>query len=262
MLFRSDDTGKTSAYVSRAFKEQKEMDFHKHAEVFNQAQRYAEQGQDTPISIASTLTDSENKALKSRQEQIRSGKSVSTDVPLYYSLKALAAEKPDEFTKKNLGLYSAKLADREKNELIDLQNGMKSQDKRTREKLDNYESDSRIVNSALRDAKIKPTSSDGIEFNRVFDGKMRDFETKNRRKATDKEKTEIADQLLVTGEVNWGRDKPAFKFKGDETFKLGVDKETRQKLADALTEEGLPVTEANMTRKYAAYLRHKKQGGK
>jgi hypothetical protein len=253
-----DDTGRTAGYVDRIYKERKEIDYQKHASVFNEAQRYVESGKPVPLSMSSTLTTEENKSLERRRKQVESGAVVNTDVDTYYSLKALAAEKPNEFLKQQLGKYSDKLANAERKELDEIQQGLRNQDRRTKEKLDGYLTDRQIVNGALEEVKIKPNSPDATLFHSKIDEMVRRHQAETGNKASQEDIRKFSDELLIQGEISFGRDRRLFQVKPGQVFELDVDRATRKKIAEALEASGKKPTEQNIIRLYSEYQRAQK----
>lgn len=161
-----------------------------------------------PPAILTRLDAGARGVLEKYSRDLRLGRQPETNAAVYYGLKNLAAsdDTREAFSKENLAMYRADLADQEYSELAGLQAKIRKQGKAGAEKeLEGYRTEAQIVNDALTAAGIDTTpkagsraAGDVAAFRSLVDERLREIQRQSGRKATTKDVQGVVDDLLLS----------------------------------------------------------------
>lgn len=160
-----------------------------------------------PPSIWTSLTVGEKTALEQYAKR-KAGGGLQTDFAVFYRLFTQAAENPQAFAGENLMRYRHQLEDTEFKELVRLQASIRTDDREGANKvLDDFRTETQILNEALEIAGIDPTPPAGkrqteqqaavARMRREVADRVRLLQSSTGKKATNADVQAIADDVLT-----------------------------------------------------------------
>jgi hypothetical protein len=149
-----------------------------------------------PKAIWRALDGKDQIAVQDRERSLAKGQNVETDFEVYYALRTLAAEKPEEFQREDLRRYRGKLADAEFKQLVDRQTSG-SADGPDLEAM----SEDKQISLALTDLGLKDKAKVGL-FERAVRTEIGAEQKRLGRKLNSDERQRVIDRQLVEGEVD------------------------------------------------------------
>ena len=238
---------------------------------FKQADKLLAQSGDTdkiPRSLWNTFTATEQEKLEKLAKHKREGTEPETDWQEYYNLKQMASDPKlkDKFAQASIVKdYRDKLADPELKELIKLQTGVKNKDTDVQKLLDGFRGDQEIVNSAIKQLGISPTSTDKDELQTIIQLRKRvgdeqiKLQQATGKVATSKDMEAIVDKLMIQGvtEEGWFSDTRKRKFEllpGEQViYKMkDVPAEELAAIKFELSKRKIPITDEKILELYRA----------
>jgi hypothetical protein len=128
---------------------------------------------DLPVSMRTAMKTEHIKAFEQRKEQLLSGTSAPPNGQDFYNLRMMAAmpETKDDFLKKNLLVYAAKMPPNELSKLIEIQADLRNNTGKSDKMLGQFRTQNEVINSVLIANKIdvspKPGSDDAVMVERM-----------------------------------------------------------------------------------------------
>jgi hypothetical protein len=225
------------------------------------------------------FSQSERTGLMAYARSKKEGRDIDTDFSLYYGLRQMAVDDPNDFKSVNLAdpkyLNSLNKTDRET--MVDLQMKMRNGDGAIKSTLDGFRSDDSIVNDALKSMDINPNAKAGSRdaeraalFRRKVDEEIQRRQEATGKKATNKDTQEIADMFSIEGITKkntfWFDEKKRFFEVTPDNSEFEIKSDTipqsdRAKIEDALRRRNMPITEENILKLYGTKLRKLKSNG-
>ena len=219
-----------------------------------------------PESIPKTMRYDHRIKMMKYIETIASGKNIETSWPTYYELSKMAGdpERRNEFQGVNLNEYRTELADSEFKELVKIQTGLKSNDQKTKLKLDEIYSNTQVLNQRLENVNIKTNPKEGTDeakrltkFQQYVDQQVSEFKQTNGGVINKQQYLDIVDNSLREWVVDEGLffddKKLAFEVSPDDVG--DIPKEARQAITDELVKRNKKVTEEAIREWYLVGIR-------
>ena len=244
-----DVIDKARQFHNREFAQREQQRNYNQRQAGEQAYTLIRQGKDVPIGVRNAM---DPHAALTLEKQIATGSLAQTDWKTYAELRRESMDNPAEFAKKDLYKHFDKLAPKEREGLLDLQQRLGKKDG-----LDDVASLSQQISTAHNLLSFKASDA---EKKGKFDVAAREsvmLEEKKSGKPLDYAgRQKVIDRLMVEGDINgWipGGGRRLYEVGGTsdaERFVVKVPADDRKQIEAALKAKNKPVTDEEVQRLY------------
>jgi hypothetical protein len=226
--YKLDVIDKATAMHKREFAEREQIMNYNQRQAAEQAWTMVRQGKEPPMSLRNAMDPHAAMTLE-RHIATAGEEKVKTDWGAYSLLRQVAKDKPEDFAKLDLYKYFGKLADKERETLLDLQGSIA---KGSKEKVEHIQSLETFITNYAADNKLYAsgtTKEDYYAFeNTVKDNLQRMAAEKGKpvTALTDADRKAAADQAVMNTNVKdagwFGRDKEMPRYKARELMAKSI----------------------------------------